>query len=96
MKKTELVWVTYSIQSESESELLEELPTNRCGAWEDIGVLLPAVEDTGICWYSGLTDHVGASADGVDLSQFFALNPLHFPADFTRFPTFLACSNLKN
>jgi len=32
MKKRQLVWVTYSIQFESESELLEELPTNRCGA----------------------------------------------------------------
>ena len=95
--KRQLVWVTYSIQSESESELQEELPTSRCGAWEDIGVLLPAVawwEDTGVCWYSGLTDHVGASADGsradgVDLFRFFALNPLHFPADFTHLSNLL-------
>ena len=52
-------------------------------------MLLPAVEDTGVCWYSGLTDHVGASADGVDLSRFFALNLLHFPADFTRLSNLL-------
>jgi len=37
---------------------------------------------------------VGASAGGnradvVDLSQFFALNPLHFPAGFTRLSNLL-------
>jgi len=52
-------------------------------------VLLPAVEDTGVCWNSGLTDHVGTSADGVDLSRFFTLIPLHFPADFTRLSNLL-------
>ena len=67
MKRSELVWVTY---------LLEELPTNWCRAWEDIGVLLPV----GVCWYSGLTDHAGASAggsraDGVDLSWFCRFKP---------------------
>jgi len=31
----------------------------------------------------------GSRADGVDLSQFFALNPLHFPAGFTRLSNLL-------
>ena len=31
----------------------------------------------------------GSSADGVDLSRFFALDPLHFPAGFTHLSNLL-------
>ncbi len=46
------------------------------------------------CWYTALTDHVGASdggssADEVDCSLGLALNPPYFVAAFTRLSIFM-------
>ncbi len=98
------------INQSSNSELLElssELDISwsvalRCVRREEVGVLalLPKgmrceeellVED---CWYTALTDHVGASdggssADEIDCSLVLALNPPCFVAAFTRLSIFM-------